>query len=205
MPRIKLSFAALNGERSERPIEDGEVITIVCMLKQWVKYTKGVKEPEIRFDEEKPDGFTASYILILADGRQIQMSRFTGQRTTKTRGRINASASEVEDVRTRVKELSMDTGEKMRQYFHRCGVERNAFDDDSIITATVRKAPVEDVDVVGFKDWYWLVKASSSKITPVAADLVTDDKKERVKRFAEQAHITVAPEEYAWWIAALGF
>lgn len=205
MPRIKFSFSALDSMRQERALEDGEEITIVAMLHQWVRYTKGNQTPEIRYDKTQPEGFSPSFVLILQDSRVVQMSRFIGQRTLKDRGRISATDSEVEEVRTRNHKLPLTVGAKMRTYFHNCGISSDAFDsaDDCIITATVHKRPVENVASTGFKDWYWLTNARLVKVNPVADDAITDRKKQAVNDWATQAHIDIDASEIAWWISAL--
>lgn len=196
MPIVKFSFKGLNALNEYRPFEDGESVKFVVCVDVPGVYTNGKFTPSA-------DGNNHSLFFIAEDGRGFLLSRLWARRGGKT------LADAPEEARRLGEHLSLNKGEKVRQYLQRAGV-RDEFNDDAVIVATVRLAHVEDSDGSGYRDWCWLEGARLVPIKPVTDP--TADQKERVKNWCTNANaanptaaLTVDDSEIGWFVAALGF
>lgn len=195
MPIVKFSFEGLNALNEIRPFEDGESVRfVVCVDVQGV-YKNG------KF-EVVADGRQHSVFFIAADGRGFLLSRLWAKRGGLT------LADAPDEARTRGEHLSLNKGEKVRQYLQRAGV-RGDFSDNAVITATIRLSHVEGGDGSGYKDWCWLEDANIVVINPVTNP--TDAQKQQVKAWVDSANaanpnaaLTIADDEIGWFAAALG-
>jgi hypothetical protein len=113
-----------------------------------------------------------------------------------------------EEARERGQHLSLNKGEKIREYLRRCKAQ-GEFDDNAVITATIRLSHVEEGDGSGYKDWAWLENVRIIAIKPVTDP--TADQKERVKNWCTNANaanptaaITIDDSAIGWFAAALG-
>lgn len=196
MPIVKFSFKGLNALNEFRPFEDGESVRFVVCVDVPGTYTKGRFTPS-------PDGNNHSLFFVSSDGRGFLLSRLWAKRGGKT------LADAPEEARRLGEHLSLNKGEKIRQYLQRAGV-RGEFSDDAIIVATIRLAHVEDSDGSGYKDWSWLEDVRLTPVTPVPTP--TAEQKKRVEDWCTNANaanptagLTIADDEIGWFAAALGF
>lgn len=195
MPIVKFSFKGLNALNEFRPFEDGEVVRFVICVDVPGTYTKGKFTPSA-------DGKNHSLFFIAKDGRGFLLSRLWARRGGKT------LADAPEEARERGEHLSLNKGEKIREYLRRCKAQ-GEFSDDSVIAATIRLAHVDDSDGSGYKDWAWLEGVSLIAIKPITTP--TAAQKDAVKAWVDAANaanptaaITVDDSEVGWFAAALG-